>query len=119
MVLVEELRKADAKRWDLLILCALPTVTEMMFTVRASPEGDAYELADIVEKAKSRAGKKILKVTQERFPPFYGESYDRIVRDESELSERFDEILDSPVKAELAEDAEEYLPLYVRDAAHP
>lgn len=114
-LLLDELLKADAKRLDFLIACCLPTVSETMFTVREGPDGEAYELADVIEKAKTRAGKKILKLTQERWPPFYGESYDRIVRDDAELEQRWTEILESPVKAELCEDPEEYAALYVRD----
>jgi len=61
------------------------------------PEGTAgrpTELSDVVEKAKVRAGKAIVKVSGERFPPFYQESYDRIIRDEAELAERWQAIFD-------------------------
>ena len=58
----------------------------------------------------------IIKKSGERWPPFYNESYDRILRDESELEERWEEIFESPSTYELAEDPEEYDALWVADA---
>jgi len=112
-LLTRTLLKPEARQWDLLILCVLPGATELMFTVRENKDGQPYELSEIVEKAKQRVGRQIVKKTAERFPPFYQESYDRIVRDDPELEERWLEILESPVKSELCEDPEEWLGLYV------
>ena len=68
------------------------------------------------KKAKAKAGRKIIKLTGERFPPFYAESYDRIVRDDGELQEKFDSMLAEPVDLELCEEPEHYRTLYVADA---
>lgn len=67
----------------------------MMLTLEPGPKGEPYELSDLVEKAKTKAGKKIIAKSGERFPPFYGESYDRIVRDDAELEERWTAVLDA------------------------
>jgi hypothetical protein len=75
-----------------------------------------FEFAELIEKAKHRAGKAIVKKSGERFPPFYAESYDRIVRDDVELEERWQAILESPVQAELSEEPEEYCALWVSNA---
>ncbi len=116
VVVLKSLLKSEGRRWEIAIACSLPEKTELLFTVGQDPSGVPYELSDLVEKAKTRAGKLIVKQTGERFPPFYNESYDRIVRDEAELEERWNQILSSPVDAELAEDPEEYEGLWVRDA---
>ena len=87
-----------------------------MFTVNAGRDGRPYELSEVVEKAKLRAGRKILKATGERFPPFYSESFDRIVRDDSEFEEKWLAILESPVGASLVEDPDEYPGLWVAGA---
>ena len=107
------LAKADGKQWDLLIACVLPGQTDLMFRVGDAPDGRPYELSQIVEKVKSRVGKQIIKRTEERFSPFYGESYDRIVRDDLEFETRWQEILDSPVTHELCESPEDYTGLFV------
>ena len=112
-VLVRALLRPDARRWDLLILCVLPGQTDLILSVRESPSGQPYELSEIIEKAKLKAGREIVKKSGERFPPFYAESYDRIIRDDAELEERWQSILDSPVAHELAEDAERWDGLWV------
>jgi hypothetical protein len=114
--LLNSLIRPDARRWDLLIACVLPEATELMFTVRADRQGRAYELSDVVEKAKAKVGREIIKKSGERFSPFYQESFDRIVRDEAELEEKWTSILESPVIAELVEDPEGYDSLFVPDA---
>jgi len=115
-LLLSALVKPDGRKWDLLIACVLPETTDLIFTVRENPSGECYELSDIVEAAKRKVGTKIIKNTGERFPPFYSESYDRIIRDEAELEERWQGIFDSPVQHELCEAAEEYEGLWVSDA---
>lgn len=114
--LLRALIKPDGRRWDLGIVCVLPERTDLMFAVREAPTGQPYELAQIVEKAKAKVGREIIKKSGERFPPFFNESYDRIIRDEAEYEERWQAIFDAPVNEELAEDPEAYDGLWVADA---
>jgi hypothetical protein len=115
--LLRALLKPDGKQWDLKILVVLPERTELLFSVLEAPAtGRPYELSDIVEKAKTKVGRAIIRKTDERWPPFYEESYDRIVRDEAEFEERWQAIFDAPVTEELAEAAEDYDGLWVADA---
>lgn len=116
ILLFRSLLKPDGRQWDLTILCVLPETTDIIFRVNEAPSGRPYELSDIIEKAKVKAAKQIIKKSGERFGPFYGESYDRIIRDDGELEEHWQRILDSPVAFELAEDPEEYRTLWVQDA---
>jgi hypothetical protein len=113
------LLRPDGQKWDVDILVVLPERTEMLIRVRAGKGGEPIELSDIVEKAKAKAGKAIIKKTGERFPPFYSESYDRIMRDEAEFEENWLRILGSPCDESLAEDPSEYPWLYVRSPASP
>lgn len=114
--LLRALLRPEGRRWELLILCVLPEATELIVNVRNAPDGTPYELSDIVEKAKRKAGQRIIKASGERYPPFNGESFDRIIRDDAELEGTWQRVLDSPVAAELAEDPEEWPSLYVADA---
>lgn len=107
-----QLRKPDGKKLDVIILCILPGTTEMLFRVLA----EGTELSDLVEKAKNKAGKEIIKKSGERYPPFYGESYDRIIRDDGEFEEFWTHILESPVDKELVEEPGAWGTLYVPDA---
>lgn len=115
-MLLRALMKPEGRKWNLLILCVLPGNTELLFTIHEAPTGEPYELSDIVEKAKTKVGRQIIKKSEERYPPFYNESYDRIIRDDSELEERWTAILESPVKYELVEDPEDYDSLWVAEA---
>lgn len=116
-LLLRALLKPDGRQWDLAIVVILPERTELLFSVLEAPAtGRPYELSDIVEKAKTKVGRTIVKKTEERWPPFYEESYDRIVRDESEFEERWQAIFDAPVAEELAEASEDYDGLWVADA---
>jgi len=92
---------------DLLAVGVLSEVTELLCRVRDGRDGRPVELAAPIERAKTKAGKIILKQTGERWPPFYAESYDRIVRDATELAERWETILQGPVREGLAEDPAE------------
>ena len=114
-LLFRALLRPDGSKWDLLILCVLPGQTELIFSVREGSNGRPYELSGIIEKAKSKAGRQVMKKTGERLPPFYSESYDRIVRDEVELEERWQAIYDSPVNHELVEDAGDWDGLWVAE----
>lgn len=109
--LLLNLMKPDGKALDLVIACVLPAQTELIFRVT---EGN--ELSDIVEKAKKRAGKEIIKKSGEKWSPFYDESYDHIIRDDAEFEEFWTKILDSPVDLELADEPGEYPGLYVAGA---
>lgn len=106
--LLDNLRKLDGRKWRIVVACVLPEVTEMLLELLPNVDGSFEELSDVVEKAKNRASKAIIKQTGERFGPFYHESYDRIIRDDAEREERFEAILRSPVDLELCESPEDY-----------
>lgn len=114
--LLKLLVRPDGTRWDLLIVCVLPEQTELIFRVREAPNGEPYELSEIIEKAKAKAGKQILKWTGEKWPPFYNESFDRIIRDDAELEERWEAIFESPSLLEPPFDPDDYDGLWVVDA---
>lgn len=113
------LLRPDGRKWDVEILVILPERTEILIRVRTGKGGEPIELSDVVEKAKAKAGKAIVKKTGERFPPFYSESYDRIMRDAAEFEENWLRILGSPVDEGWVEDPSDYAWLYVRSPAFP
>lgn len=111
--LLKALLQPNATRWNVLVVCVLPEATELMATVGTGRDGRAVELSDVVEPAKRRAAKAIVKATGERFGPFYDESYDRIVRDDAEFEERWNAIIESPVACGLASDPDRYPTLWL------
>jgi REP-associated tyrosine transposase len=114
-ILLNALLKPEGRKWDVQIACVLPEQSDLIVTLLVPSDGRADKLAGIVEKAKVQAGKAILKRTEERFPPFYTESYDRIIRDDPERIAFLEQIVRGPVDAGLAESPEEYGGLWVRE----
>lgn len=103
---------ADGRRLTLHGIVVLPDRTELIFVM---PEGENVpDLSKIVESLKRRAGSKAVKRTGEVAPPFYGESFDRIIRDEAEYEERATAMAQGPVDAMLAESADEYQTFWQR-----
>ena len=111
--MLRALTRPSIGRPSIVIACVLPEKTELMCLVGPNARGETIELSQSIEKSKAKVGRAIIKQTGERYPPFYAESYDRIVRDRAEYEERWQAILASPVEAELAEEPDAYPHLYV------
>lgn len=86
-LLFQALSKGEGSRVRFAALGVFPDTTEMLITVPPSTKGVESEFSKFVESAKRRVGKKIIENTGERFPPFFEESFDRIMRDEAERAE--------------------------------
>lgn len=111
-VLYRFLMRPEGTKWDVDAVCVLPEQTQLLVRVRETTSGTPFELSDVLEKAKTRAGKAIVKKSGERFPPFYTESFDRIVRDESE----YQEMLETMLADTEAEDGDEDVDtLYIKE----
>lgn len=92
--LFRRLLRPNDQAWRLEILSIGPEHTELIFELLEGKDGRPAELSTIVEHAKNKTGKEIVKKTGERFPPFFQESYDRIIRDEAEFLERWQAAFD-------------------------
>ncbi len=107
--------RAQRSRLDFLVLLVLPERSEMIFNVKKNSDGEEYELSDVIEKAKVKAGRQIIKESGERWPPFSHESYDRILRDQAELEEYATRIIQAPENEGIVEVSEEYKCLLLGD----
>lgn len=117
-ILFDSLRRLDRRDLEITILAVLPERTDFLARARTREDGQLRDLGDAAEAAKRKAGNRIIKQTKERFPPFGSESYDRIMRDDDETELVWEQILQSPVTAELCEDPEQWPWLWVPDADH-
>lgn len=98
--LFRTLQHGHGRHWDLWALSVRPLETELIFVMIAGANGQVRELSDVIEKAKTKSGKLIIKRTGERFDPFYRESFDRIVRDSGELEETLARMAESSEAAD-------------------
>lgn len=88
-ILFRLLLKPEGHRYELLVVGVFPEKSELLFKMCDSPTGRPYELSTLIEKVKNKTSKLIQKQTGERYPPFYNETFDRIVRDEGEFNDMF------------------------------
>jgi hypothetical protein len=115
-VLIHHLLKSQRRKLDLSFLAILPQETHLIFRVQQGPDGQEYELSDVIEKAKRKAGAQIIKTSGEKWPPFSTESFDRIIRDEAELEETLARLWALPEQQGLCEASEEYEFLWTEQA---
>jgi len=114
-ILMRMLLKPEGRKWDLQALTVGTEDSEIIFRVRTSPSGKPNEIADIVEPAKRKAGRRILAKTGEPYPPFYVESYDRIIRDNAELHERLENMIRKACENEGRDDPRDCLFLWLSE----
>lgn len=114
-ILFTTLLSTDHKKWNFLILVTFPEYTEMIVQVSDySQKGQEPELSKIIEPIKVKVGRKIIALTEERYSPFYLETYDRIIRDEGEYLEKVQSIL-SATESFLTPLIKEYPFLWIRE----
>ncbi len=116
VALFQSLFRRGANQRELLALVVMPEYSEMIFSMRENLDGKAKEFSKFVEQAKNATAKRIMKSTGERYSPFYFESFDRIVRDESELGEKLQAMTEAPYLAGLVEEGRDFATMYVEGA---
>lgn len=106
-VVLASILRGEGTRISLICACSLPAETNVILACLATKPG-TKDFGDFIEKAKVKAGKRIILRTGERFSPLGTESYDRIIRDASEFEEHWLTILSAPVEAGLVEESDEW-----------
>lgn len=85
--------RGEGRHWELAALGVAPEKTTLLVKMVSSQEGVEPDLGKVLERAKKKAGDKIIAKTGERYAPFGTESFDRIVRDEEEMESFMAEIV--------------------------
>ena len=116
-VLLKFLVRPEGRRWDLLILVVLPERTELILTVLPGRTARTVLNCQIWWRAPREKPVRLSSRTQVNdIRLFTPESFDRIVRDEVELDEKWKAVLSASVNEELAESPDEYDALWVADS---
>ena len=135
-VVLAAIRHWDATRWDVFAAVVMPDHVHAL--ARPLPKGDGvWDLAELLHSVKSFSAHQINKRRRQgvsdrrdteptRNSPLVGpvsrrsssiwqdERYDRWIRDEDEMTEKWDYIVGNPAKAGLVEVAEQYRWLYLK-----
>jgi hypothetical protein len=102
--------KRLSKEWQINLLYVGENSSSMILEPPPNSPAEAnQEFSDRLETLKLKAGRQIIKTTKEMWTPFYGESYDHIIRDEEDLLSILEDIEESAFGGHPEEDESEFL----------
>ena len=104
------------QRYDIFVLVVMPDHVHMLIRPRlkeASQE-EYWSVSSIMHSIKSYSAKQIMKIMIHIGQVWQSERYDRIVRNDLELTNMWEYIRQNPVKAKLSDSPEDY-PFFWQD----
>ncbi len=102
-IVIEALRFHDGLRYTLLAYCVMPNHVHVLVNPLVQESGDIYPIAHVTYTWKRYSANRINKAMDRKGSLWQQESYDRMIRDEVELANIFEYIIQNPVKARLVE----------------
>src|SRR5262249_34788669 len=102
----------NERRYDLYAACVMPDHVHILIEPRVKREASSatefYSLTEILHTLKSFTAHKINELGETSGPVWERESFDRIIRSESDLQEKFNYITRNPWNAGVAGQTEDY-----------
>ncbi len=115
-IALQALQYWDRRKWTIYAAVVMPDHVHVLVQPLTIPETDGFfDLAEIIHSVKSFSGHQIIKQRNNKGSVWQDERYDRIVRDEVEFLEKWQYIMDNPVRKELARSWEDYPWLYIKN----
>lgn len=115
-ITLEALHYWDGRKWTLYAAVIMPDHAHTLVQpLTMSKEGGVFDLAEIIHSVKSFSVHQINWLRDSQGSLWQDERYDRIVRDEVDFLEKWQYIMNNPVKEELAQQPEEYPWLYIKN----
>lgn len=114
-VVVDSLHYRDGKEYDLHVFCLMPNHVHLVCTPLIRLDGTYYSMSKILHSLKGYTAYQANRLLGRRGAFWQDESYDHVVRDESEMRRIAEYVLNNPVKAGLVAAPEEWLWSYVAD----
>jgi hypothetical protein len=105
------LLRFNGRKLSYFVLSVVPEKTEALFETHEASDGEPFEFSDVFAKAQKRFVKK----SPQHARAFYAEVFDRIVRDDDEFSNLFDEIITLPERSDHIADADHWDCTYVAE----
>ena|SRR5947209_2419597 len=101
------------ERYDLLFGVAMPDHIHLLLRPREKEPGHWHNLAEILKRIKGSSARRINLLLGRSGTVWREEYFDRMIRDENELLEKWSYIWNNPLKKGLANSFEEY-PFYIK-----
>ena len=115
-ITLESLHYWDGRKWTLYAAVVMPDHVHTLVQPMTLPQSDGvYDLAEIIHSVKSFSVHQINRLRGRRRSLWQDERYDRIVRDEAEILEKWQYIMNNPLKQELVQRWEDYPWLYMKN----
>jgi putative transposase len=102
----------DKVKWNVHAAVVMPNHVHVITQPLAPPDGGAYNLSEIVRSVKTFIARTINAQKKVRGALWQDERYDRIIRDEAELLQKWQYLRNNPVERGLAANPEDYAWLY-------
>jgi putative transposase len=102
-VVADSLHRRDGRVYELLTFCIMPNHVHAIFTPLEASQGNYYSLTEILHSLKRNSAKQANTILGRTGPFWQDESYDHVVRDQSDLERIVQYVLYNPVKAGLTE----------------
>lgn len=120
-VLASILHAHEARQYELYAACVMPDHVHLLFEPQVKGENEAgspifWSLPEILQPIKSAAAHRINQSRGAEGPVWEKESFDRLIRSESELHEKFLYICRNPWQSEVAAPDENYAWLWTPGA---
>jgi alanyl-tRNA synthetase/REP element-mobilizing transposase RayT len=112
-ITLEAIKHFDGSRYKLFAACVMPdhwhALLQPLPKEQAADGGTVFwDLGDLMHSIKSFSAKQINKAAQTEGVVWERERYDRYIRSDRDLEEKFLYILDNPVRAGLADSSNDY-----------
>jgi REP element-mobilizing transposase RayT len=115
-ITLKSLQYWDGRKWTLYAAVIMPDHVHALAQPLTLPQSDGvYDLAEIIHSVKSFSVHQINRQRGRRGSLWQDERYDRIVRDEAEFLEKWQYIMNNPLKQELVQRWEDYPWLYIKN----
>jgi REP element-mobilizing transposase RayT len=128
-IVFDSIKFHDGKKYRLYACVIMPDHIHLVFQPLEKAKYSFYSIAEIMHSIKSYSAKEISKLLKDTgkmpvlpntdkmtvLPKIWlDENYDRIIRDENELFEKMNYIVNNPIRKGLARNPEDYKWLYVK-----
>jgi REP element-mobilizing transposase RayT len=119
-IVVNGIKFYDGKDYKLYAYVIMPDHIHLVIRPLEKARYTFYSIAEIMHSIKSYSAKEIIKLLENSgrmpVPPsiWLDESFDRIIKDENELFEKMNYIVNNPIRKDLARNPKDYKWLYVK-----
>jgi len=115
MTILDACRFWDGKKIRLHLVCVMPDHVHALIEPLEETPGVYHDLSKVLHSIKSFTAHEINKMMRRSGPLWEEESWDRIIRDEKDYYEKWQYIVNNPVKAGLSASPEQYAFLYANE----